>query len=193
MPSGPDRPRGLTMATRTLLLFRHADSVRPPGTPDPDRDLSSRGEDQSREAGRWLADQGLVPDLALVSPSVRTSRTWALATETLVARTGGAAPASAVEPAIYRAGEDEIVGVVREVPDDVRTVVLCGHEPGLSEAALWLAGDGSDTEAHARVVRGLKKGAVAVLTVDDADASAWSWRGVGPGHLTLTRVWSPQV
>lgn len=182
------------MATRTLLLFRHADSSRPPGVPDPDRDLSSRGEDQAREAGRWLADEGLVPDLAVVSPSVRTARTWALAVDELISRTGGAAPASAVDRAIYRAEVDDIVSVVHELAHEVRTAVVCGHEPGLSEATLWLAGDRSDAAAHARVVRGLKKGAVAVLTADDGtDATDWSWRGVGPGDLTLARVWLPQA
>lgn len=180
------------MTTRTLLLFRHADSVRPPGTPDPDRDLSPRGEAQAREAGRWLGEHGPVPELAVVSPSVRTGRTWALAADAMVRVTGGSAPPVTVEPAIYRAGVDELAGVVHEVSDAVGTVLVCGHEPGLSEVALWLAGEGSDPAAHARMSRGLPKGAVAVLTAPPVTGDpAWSWWGVGAGSLTLERVWAP--
>jgi phosphohistidine phosphatase len=176
---------------RTLLIFRHADAVRPPATADPDRDLSSRGEDQARRAGQWLAQAGHRPDLAVVSPSVRTTRSWHLAADALASRTGGAVPPVTVEPAVYHGGTDELVGVVQDVPDAVRTVVVCGHDPGLSELALRLAAEGSDPQSYTRVSRGLPKGAVAVLTAPEPTGSPWSWRDVGHGHLTLTQVWVP--
>jgi phosphohistidine phosphatase len=168
---------------RTLLLYRHADAVRPPATADVDRDLSPRGEREARAAGRWLLAEGLVPDLVVVSPSVRTTRTWALTSE--VVSGGAAAPPVVVEPAVYRGGTDDLTEVVLELPPDVATALVCGHEPGLSEVLLHLAGGGSDSQALQRVAsRGMRKGSVAVLEAADLP----QWRAAVPGALRLVRV-----
>ncbi|MGF1646223.1 MAG: histidine phosphatase family protein [Kineosporiaceae bacterium] len=176
---------------RTLLLYRHADASRPPATADVDRDLSDRGERQARAAGRWLLAEGLLPDLVVVSPSVRTTRTWALTGE-VVAREGnvpgrqtGVAPAVVVEPAVYAGGVEELSEIVHDLPPDVATALICGHEPGLSEVLCHLAGEGSAPgELDRLAARGMRKGSVAVLVADDLA----HWRAARPGGLRLVRV-----
>jgi phosphohistidine phosphatase len=178
------------------MLYRHADAVRPPGTADVDRGLSSRGEREARAAADWLAAEGLVPDLVVVSPSVRTRRTWALTAAALAeaapadadpAPGGGNSPV-VVEPAVYRAGTDELLEVVRDLPPDVSTALVCGHEPGLSEVLVHLAGEDSDRRAlRAVAARGMRKGSVAVLVADDVDDLA-GWRDAGAGSFRLVRV-----
>src|SRR4051812_48896964 len=63
-----------------LILFRHgkAESESVSGD-DFDRRLAPRGERDSAAMGRSLAELGLTPDLALVSPAARTRETWAAA------------------------------------------------------------------------------------------------------------------
>ena len=62
---------------RRLILFRHAKAEpRGPGQSDFDRQLAPRGWEDAAIVGRALAADGVTPDLALVSPSRRTTETW---------------------------------------------------------------------------------------------------------------------
>ena len=61
---------------RELILLRHAHAEPgAAGQADFDRPLSSQGLAEAEAAGRWLADQGLVPDRVLCSPARRTRET----------------------------------------------------------------------------------------------------------------------
>ena len=54
-------------AMRRLILLRHAKSDWPPGMVDHDRPLAARGRRAAPLIGRWLVDNGFVPDRAVVS------------------------------------------------------------------------------------------------------------------------------
>ena len=61
---------------RELILLRHAHAEPgAAGQADFDRPLSSQGLAEAEAAGRWLADQGLVPDRVLCSPARRARET----------------------------------------------------------------------------------------------------------------------
>ena len=61
---------------RELILLRHAHADPAlPGQSDMDRPLSAEGLAEAESAGRWLRDQGLVPDCVLCSPARRTRET----------------------------------------------------------------------------------------------------------------------
>ena len=66
---------------RRLVLFRHAKAV--PGDAhvggDHKRPLSTRGTQDAPRMGRYLADERIQPDLALVSDAQRTQDTFTLA------------------------------------------------------------------------------------------------------------------
>ncbi|TJW64040.1 MAG: histidine phosphatase family protein, partial [Mesorhizobium sp.] len=65
--------------TKQLLLLRHAKSSwDDPDLIDFDRPLSARGLKAAPLVGRELASQGWLPDLALVSPALRSRDTWRL-------------------------------------------------------------------------------------------------------------------
>ena len=51
------------------------------------------------------------------------------------------APRTQVDDRVYAASEIELLSVVRELPDDVDTAVLVGHNPGLEELLTLLTGD----------------------------------------------------
>ena len=61
---------------RELILLRHA-HAEPAGNgqADLDRPLSAEGLAEAEAAGRWLAENKLVPDCVLCSPSRRTRET----------------------------------------------------------------------------------------------------------------------
>ena len=71
------------MSARTLVLIRHAKSDWDVPVPDRQRPLNARGARQAPATGKWLSDNGIQPDLALVSPAARARRTWQLVAEEL--------------------------------------------------------------------------------------------------------------
>ena len=95
---------------KQLLLLRHAKSSwDDPGLADFDRPLSGRGLKTAPLIGRELARRDWLPDLALVSPALRTRDTWRLVAAELPARV----PAEFVE-ALYEATAADILAAVRK-------------------------------------------------------------------------------
>jgi len=117
------------MAERTLVILRHAKAERPAGTPDEDRPLTQRGHADAAAAGAWLAARGYRPDLVLCSPSKRTRQTWR---GVAVALAGGPEPEVRYEPELYHGGVAEALDLVREIPTEVGSVLLVGHNPTVS-------------------------------------------------------------
>ena len=82
------------------------------------------------------------------------------------------------ESALYAASSDELVGRLRSVPEQVPSVMLVGHNPGLQELGLRLARPSARRDA---LESKFPTGALAVIEMDAA-----SWRDVAesPGELT---------
>jgi phosphohistidine phosphatase len=87
------------------------------------------------EAGRWLAANVGTVDLAVVSPAERARSTWELASAEL-----GAPPPTRVEERAYAASGDTLLDLVHGLPEELDTVVLVGHNPGLEDLVSLLAG-----------------------------------------------------
>lgn len=159
---------------RRLIVFRHAKADRG-AMPDHERPLTGRGRRDALAAGRWLADGGFRPDLTVCSSAARARETWALAAVEL----GEPVPTS-YERALYEAEVDDLVRIVRDTADEVRTLLLVGHNPGFQDLVLDLAGDGEEgTLAAARTDFGTAAIAVVAMPV--------KWHDVAFGQGTLTQ------
>jgi phosphohistidine phosphatase len=119
----------------TLILLRHGKSDWSGGEPDHLRPLARRGQRQVPEAGRWLADNVGVIDLAVVSPAERTRETWRLAAAELAVP-----PPVQEDERVYAGSAPSLLSVLRELPADLATVVLVGHNPGLEDLVGSLTG-----------------------------------------------------
>ncbi|MEZ0449107.1 SixA phosphatase family protein [Cellulomonas sp. ICMP 17802] len=166
--------------TRRLLLLRHAKAEHPDLIADVQRPLSLVGRRQSARVGARLAADGLVPDLVLCSTSVRTRQTWELARSTL-----GADPTVRYLEDLYYAGSHALAELVRAVPADVRTLLVVGHEPTMSQAAVLLSGPESDPTTLARVRVGVPTAGWSLLEVAD-------WAGLTDASATLRRLAIPE-
>jgi phosphohistidine phosphatase len=164
---------------RRIVLLRHAKADWPQ-VADHERPLADRGRKDAPVAGRRLADSGIAFDLALCSTSTRTRETWKLAVHELPHR-----PKTVYEERVYDASPGELIAVLNETPDDVRNLVLIGHNPGVQGAAEVLSGR-SDPEARDRMTRrGFPAAAFAVLTFDGP------WKTLEPGAAALDDYWAP--
>jgi phosphohistidine phosphatase len=119
----------------TLILLRHGKSDWSGGEPDRLRPLAGRGRRQVPEAARWLADNVGVIDLAVVSPAERTRETWRLAAAELAVP-----PPVREDDRVYAGSARSLLEVVRELPEEMATVVLVGHNPGVEDLVVSLTG-----------------------------------------------------
>ena len=158
------------MSERTLILLRHAKSDWSGGEPDRLRPLAQRGRRQAPDAGRWLAAHLDRIDLAVVSPARRARDTWDLASAEL-----DTPPPLRTDDRVYAASGPELLGIVRELSDDLDTAVLVGHNPGIEHLASLLCGDGP----------AMPTSALAVLSIPG------SWSAAGPHSATLRAAGRP--
>jgi phosphohistidine phosphatase len=115
---------------KRLLLLRHAKAV-PATDPLTDfaRPLAERGERDARRIGERLLERRLQPNLVLASPAAR-----ALHTAQLVAKAIGYNPDEIVlERGLYLAEPAGIVGIIKTQNAAIETLLVVGHNPGLTE------------------------------------------------------------
>ena len=161
---------------RVLVLARHAKAeVHTGALGDHERTLALRGRTDARELGAALAAVEFEPDVAYVSDAVRTSQTWELAS------TAWDVPVVHHGRELYNATVATLVGLIGGTEPGASNVIVVGHEPTISAAALFLAGPGSSREVVHRVVGGLPTGMAAVLEYDGEwpDLAARTARLVG--------------
>ena len=121
-----------------LYLLRHAKSSwDDPGLPDHDRPLAPRGRKAAKRMGAHLRERGIEPQLVLCSSARRTRET----VERLALPSGSQVE---VEDGLYAARAGALLGRLRAVGDDVSSVLLVAHNPGVHELALALVdGEGA--------------------------------------------------
>jgi phosphohistidine phosphatase len=127
---------------RRLMLLRHAKTeTNAPSGRDQDRRLDERGHKDAAEIGGWIGHHPPFPDSVLVSPAVRAHQTWDIAWEAMK----GLAPKPHVElvPDLYGAEPTQLLRTIRLASvSDPKRLMLVGHNPGMHELALALAGSG---------------------------------------------------
>ncbi|MCF7222904.1 SixA phosphatase family protein [Marilutibacter chinensis] len=157
---------------RELILLRHAHAEPASiGQADLDRPLSAEGLAEAEAAGRWIAEQRLIPDCVLCSPSRRTRETL----EAVLSVIGYVD--QRIEPAIYEATPGNLIAVA-EGHAEVGRLMLVGHNPGFERlSALLHSGQSSE-------YRGMPPGGIAVLSLPGD-------RALEPGVAQLSAFWWP--
>jgi phosphohistidine phosphatase len=151
---------------RRLTLLRHA-KAHPPrdGQPDRERELNARGERDAPVMAQRLLETGARPSLIITSPAARALQTARL----FAAGIGYPLEFLQREADLYLATPDDILAVLARQDDTFRDIVVCGHNPGLTELANRLTGAGIDNVPTCGVV---------VI-----DSAAPTWRGIGSGAV----------
>jgi phosphohistidine phosphatase len=160
-----------------LLLLRHCEAAPPPGgdfstQADLARQLTEVGHKMARQRGESMRKAGLVPDLVLCSPAMRTRQTYA----GLLPFGNGARPEIRIEPTLYLAAPDELLARLRVTPDSVHTILLVGHNPGLPALARYLNGVERALDSD------FELGTLASFHVEaeEHETVALTWKSLGP-------------
>ena len=127
---------------------------------------------------------GLVPDLVLCSTARRARRTWDLAAAAMADT--GAAPQVKVMRELYLATPQTMLALLAREGGDAARLMLVGHNPGLHELALQLAGTDA-AGCRAQLTENLPTAALVRLGLEAPD-----WRGLAPGACRLLGFWRPR-
>jgi len=151
---------------RTLVVVRHAKSDWTHDLPDDQRPLNPRGRREAPLIGPWVADNVGAVDLVICSTAVR-------ARETLAA-SGLTAGEVRHDERVYAAAPQDLMSVLDEVSDDLGTVAVVGHNPGLSELVGVLTGEPVE----------LKTSAIAVVAWQGGWPDVWARGASLVSHAT---------
>jgi phosphohistidine phosphatase len=161
---------------KRVYLLRHArSSWKDTELPDHDRPLAGRGKRAAKAIFQHMRAQELEPELVLCSTARRARETLERIEPAL-----GRAPVR-VEGELYGATAGELLARLRRLPDDVRSVLVIGHNPGMHELALELAGPEPELEGK------FPTAALATLTFDGS-----AWGELGPGAAELVELTRPR-
>ncbi len=127
----------MSAPSKTLFLVRHAKSSwKDTGVADHDRPLNTRGLRDAPMMAARVAARPDRPELIVASSALR-----ALTTAELMAAGLGLRPTDVlVHDQLYDAEPDALLDVIRGVHDQVTTVMLVAHNPGVTETATLLTG-----------------------------------------------------
>ncbi len=169
---------------RQLLLMRHAKSAwDDPKLPDHARPLNARGRASAAAMRGVLADLGLAPDMVLVSSARRTLQTLQ------ALEPWDEAPLIEPTDQLYLATPAQMLGLLHTVPETVRSVLLIGHNPGMHELAMLLAGPAAmaagDTTVQ-RLAEGYPTGALVEFSIPGP------WASLGQADGRLIRFLAPR-
>lgn len=115
---------------KTLYVIRHAKSSWDDSSlADFDRPLNERGKTDAPKMGKRLKEKDISPDYLLSSPAKRAHSTAKRIAEALKF------PKDDIKTdrKLYHADEEEILDVLRTVPDKYNCVFVFGHNPGLTD------------------------------------------------------------
>ncbi len=156
---------------KTLFVLRHAKSSwENTNLSDFARSLNERGLKAAPLMGRFIYKNHLQPELILSSPAERAKQTAILIKEN--AQIGGEIR---YDERIYEASPSRLLEIVSEQNDEIESVMLVGHNPGL-EGLLKILTDETQTMP------------TAALAVIDLKIGKWSEITSSKGNLrTLIR------
>lgn len=121
---------------RHLILLRHAKSSWDhPGLADIERPLNKRGQRDAPIMGQRLRERNLQINRIVSSPAVRALTT----ARTIAAELGYADTAIRKRQDLYLASPRSIVNCLVDEAEDCATVILVGHNPGMTELANLLS------------------------------------------------------
>lgn len=122
---------------KRMLLMRHGHSPASFNVDDHDRPLSTRGREDVQYMAGLLEAIGYIPELLLVSSSIRTQqsaqelqRCWV--NEPITAQT---------HQTLYLSGLYSIQRTVEVLSPSIETILLLGHNPGWSQCIAHLSGE----------------------------------------------------
>lgn len=123
---------------RSLILIRHTKSAWGNlSLPDFDRPLKKDRADDAKNMAAQLKSLGVEPDMIICSPAKRTRQTAAYFYDKLKYNEDKVS----FDKRIYESTAEDVLQVIREEDAKVKTLVVIGHNPSLTNIANMFTGN----------------------------------------------------
>ncbi|MGI9317560.1 MAG: SixA phosphatase family protein [bacterium] len=155
---------------KRLTLMRHAKSAwTDTGLADIERPLNQRGQKDAPAIGQWLKDRGERPSLILSSSAMRAKETARIVADQL----GYPRDFLQTDSELYLAHPEQILAVLSQLEAGFNHILLCAHNPGITEL--------SNTLCNTRIDNVPTGGIVGI----EADIKNWSDLSNARGTLSF--------
>jgi phosphohistidine phosphatase len=159
---------------KMLLLLRHAKSSwKDTEMPDHERPLNKRGKKEAPQAGKYLKEHDLVPDLILASTARRAHDT-----ARAVAENSGFGGDVELYQDLYMSEPSIYLDVLRCMPNAANRVLVVGHNPDVEDLLALL----TDVKEHM---------ATSALAVISLPITTWE-ELTEATDARLVTLWSPR-
>lgn len=168
---------------KILYILRHAKAETGSAQQDDhDRHLTQRGMDAARAMGQHFTQLGVRPDMVLCSTAARAKETWQMVREA----SGRDVPEEYSER-LYLASVNETFQLISQMREEVRRLLIVGHNPGLHQFSLKLAKSGNGQLLD---TLGIKFPTCAFATVALGDTL---WKDIAFAHGELKGFVTPSM
>jgi phosphohistidine phosphatase len=111
---------------KQVIIVRHAKTIQYGYDQDYDRTLTDRGEDHADRISLELFKKGILPDLIISSPAVRTTQTTKIFAKNLGYPTGNVRYVKKLYSGMLTTS---FIQMLQELDDSHTTVMVVGHNP----------------------------------------------------------------
>lgn len=117
---------------KQIYFIRHAKSEKD-GKTDFDRDLSQKGKNDAKEAGKFLKKSKIKPDMIFASSAIRAAKTAKIIAGELNTKK------LEFKEELYDITLDNFVNFIKKIDDKYKCVMIIAHNPTITEAAEYLS------------------------------------------------------
>jgi phosphohistidine phosphatase len=169
------------LPAKSLIILRHGQAKNAGiSEHDHNRALTAQGREEAMGAGEVLADINLIPDYVLCSTATRARETFAELQNSF------SEPLQVnYSQKIYNASENDLINQIISAPENIKTLMLIGHNPGLYQLALALA-KGGDKQMHNELQMQFPTCSLVVINFES------EWHNIMHSHSKLALFTTPQ-
>ena len=130
---------------KKLYLLRHAQASNPQGMDDRDRPLLEAGRQECKKMNSYLQENNIKPEVVLCSDAVRTMQTANFVIPRVFSTEKTEDDVIQITPnkKLYLATPGEIIKEISKIDDEVNSIMVVAHNPGIQQLAVILAGSGN--------------------------------------------------
>lgn len=126
----------LVSIMKTLFLIRHSKSEwDEPFSKDHERGLAKRGKKNAESLAKLISKRNIKIEKGYISDSQRTLDTLAI-----LEKEGSFIENIQITNLVYEASKETLLSIIQDTNDQIQSIAILGHNPGLEEFANHLLG-----------------------------------------------------
>jgi len=149
---------------KKLYLLRHAQSQPSFDIADKDRTLTDHGKKEATSLGTYMSKNNIIPDQIICSTAIRTRKTLDSLKQSIKTDNIN------FSDSIYNASTGDILKEIQNTADDIKSLLIIGHNPAIHATGQLIAPNGDKEAIHKHTIAYPPN----TLTIIDCPTDKWS-------------------